>query len=747
MKEEELETKFLFRILRLIFYALLLTPLWIWSIFLFPFITTKILYFRLLVELAVIFYVILAIQYPDIRPKWNWLTGSIWIYLGIVFATSLFGFDFSNSFWGTIERGEGIITLLHFAIFFTILPAVFRIKEDWHKYLIFAVGLTGLNALYGMAQFLNLPVVLNTAGERLTGTIGNAAFFAAFMLFGFFLSLYLIFNGQSNKYRIFLWIVLGLDSVALFESQTRGAIIAVAIALFFYFLLNLFKAKKRIIRIVSFVLLMVLIFLPVYVYTNRNTKFVKNIPTLSALANISPSDITTQARLDTWQASFKAWKDRLWTGYGYENYDIAFNKYFPARIFKDQGSQIWFDRAHNIIFDIAVTSGLIGLISYLGIFLAAGIILIKLLRSQSSGVNWQSVIILGLTLAAYFLQNLFVFDTQATYLMFFLLLGHIAFLKNYYLPNNVIKPTTKAGYPPGYLTPIMLTITIFIFAYFINMQPAKANYHAIQGIKLAKLKSYREVKPQFERSLSYGTYMDREIRQKLADYAVEVTRSGQLSREEAGAFYQYVIEELNKNIKESPSDAKNYLYLMNILNQIPGNLGFFDQTVALGEKALRFSPTRPQIYFELGQAYIFQKNFEEGLKQFRKAIELNPVPKESHLNYLLALILAGREELVAQEMKVITKELHYQFVPQDYLSIASAYFRAGNKPKVIEIYQAALLLDPKNPEIHAKLAAAYGEVCDLDQARSHVEETVVLNSSFALEARQFLNKLETKCKK
>ena len=47
--DSALETKISYKILKIILYAILLTPIWLWSAFLFPFITSKVIYFRLLI--------------------------------------------------------------------------------------------------------------------------------------------------------------------------------------------------------------------------------------------------------------------------------------------------------------------------------------------------------------------------------------------------------------------------------------------------------------------------------------------------------------------------------------------------------------------------------------------------------------------------------------------------------------------------------------------------------------------------
>ncbi len=742
---DALETNKWYKLLRLILYALLVMPLLVWSVFLFPFITTKILYFRLLVELAVVVYAVLAVKYPELRIKWNWLTKAVWIYIGVIFVASLFGVNFNHSFWGTIERGEGLVTILHFAAYFTILPAVFQTRRDWHRYLLAAITMTFLNALVGLSQLLDLPILSNIfRGGRIVGTIGNASFFAAVMLFGVFLSLYLLQEAKSKTQRVYLWFVFWFELYILYQTETRGAILAAALAFGLYFLVNVFKSQKRKTKILSLGFLALLLAFGFILYFNRDASWVSRSNTLYRLATISPRDITTQSRLDTWNASYQAFKDRPVFGWGYENYHIAFNKYFPARIFKDQGSQIWFDRAHNVVFDVLVQAGLIGFLAYLVMFAAAFWILFKLWLQKPPDLEPRMILILGVLLAGYFLQNLFVFDTQATYMLSFLLFGNIAFLTNQYLSSSPAKART--GYHPGFVMPTILAVLMFFAALFVNLRPAFANYYTTQGIKAAKVKQYREVLPTFKKALSYGTYMDEEIRQRLVDYASEAVFSGQLSSQEQSEVYQYVMDELRKSIRDFPEDVKNYLYLVSVINRFTGNQQMIDEALSLGQKALALSPTRPQIYFELGQAAFSKKQFEEGLEYFRSAIAQNPEPKESHFNYLLAGIIAKREDIATEELAKL-KELGYELTSRDYTNLARAYLEAGDNFKLAESYQKAAELDPQNAELHAKLAVAYGEICDTDNARIQVLETIRLNPVFQQEGQEFLKELETKCKK
>lgn len=750
-----LENSYSYTMLRWIMYALLPMPLLLWSVFLFPFITTKILYFRILVEIALVLYVALALKFPELRPRWNWLSGMVWIYFGVVILTSVFGVNFNHSFWGTVERGEGIITLLHFGFYFLMLPVVFRTKQDWTRYLAVAVMITVLTGLIGLVQ-LNCQTVTGpiregfcglvppTQGARISATIGNASFFASFLLFGVFLSLYLAREVASLGARWFWYVVAVFNLFIIIETQTRGGAIAAYVGLFLFLVFSAFRAATRKKKTASAIAAMLMILGPVILFGKPGLlpDPIYNIPIVRRLATISTTDITTQSRLDTWQASFQSWKSRFLTGYGYENYNVAFNKNFPARIFKDSGSQIWFDRAHNIIFDVAVTSGILGLVAYLGIFAAAIGTLWRLYRSGQ--MPWQSPVILGLGLIAYFIQNIFVFDTQATYLMLFLVLGHIVFLspsgRSPEGGGNHVNVIPEIRYV---LTSAGLILTLVCF-YLGNWKPARANIITTKGIFAAKTGQFRGVQPLFQKALSYGTYMDEEIRQRLVDYAHEAARSGQLSPQERNDLYRYVIEELQKSIKDSPRDVKNYIYLMNVFNSATRDKGALEDVIRIGEQALSLSK-RQHVYFELGQAAFLMEDFERGLQYFRAAVVLYDYPRESHMNYLLGAIIAGRDEIVESELQQIL-DLGHAFNVNDYQSMARAYFQAGNKAKTIESYRKAVDLRPGNPDLWAQLAAAYGEVCDISNARSAVGEAVKLDAKFSSDAKEFISQLQEKCK-
>ena len=732
----DFETKISFKILKVILYALLAKPLLIWSGFLFPFITTKILYFRILIEISLFFYIPLAAKYRELRPRKSFLVYAVWIYLAVLAITSILGVDSYRSFWGTVERGEGIISMLHFALYFTILPAVFASRESWRKYLHAALGMIVLCGFYGLAQLVNLSGVIQPGGgDRISGTIGNASFFAALMLFGIFLAVYIYQNSRSAVERWYLGSMIILEIILLYLSETRGAIIAFVLAgVIFLVCAWLFSAQKKT-KLTAAIILLGTLMSIAGLYASRSSQFVRAHPTLARLTSISASDITTQSRFDTWRASYQAWQERVWIGYGYENYNIAFNKHFPSRIFKDAGSQIWFDRAHNLFFDIATTSGIAGLLAYASLIAAACHALWKISHQKNS--NWQIPTTLGLLLFAYLIQNLFVFDTQATYLMVFLVFGFLVFLETETRPIP-----EQPGFNFGRAWQVPLAGIVVAILVIVNWQPAVANHTAILGITAAKSGHYSDFLSYFQKGLSSGTYMDEEIRQKLADYATEILPG--LSSASQTELYGYVRDQLEKNLAADQHDAKNYLYLMNILS-LTSNPSDLDRVFALGQEALRFSPTRAHIYFVMGQAAFARQDKEAGLDYFRKALALNPHTKEAHLNYLMGGIIAREPGIVSSEQAILEKD--YEPSVNDYVSLAGAYLRSQDRAGAIASYQQALVKAPHDPKLLGSLATVYAEICDLDKVREQISRAVTQDQSLRDQAVMFMAEVEKKCKK
>ncbi|MBU1102210.1 hypothetical protein KJ853_00955, partial [Patescibacteria group bacterium] len=75
----------------------LAAPLFVSSGLLFPYTAPKAFAFRILVEIAAVFYFYLCLRYPAFRPKKTPLILTVLAFLGIWFLSTLLSVDFSLS--------------------------------------------------------------------------------------------------------------------------------------------------------------------------------------------------------------------------------------------------------------------------------------------------------------------------------------------------------------------------------------------------------------------------------------------------------------------------------------------------------------------------------------------------------------------------------------------------------------------------------------------------------------------------
>ena len=109
-----------------------------------------------------------------------------------------------------------------------------------------------------------------------------------------------------------------------------------------------------------------------------------------------------------------------------------YDKFFNPNFFvPGQNTETWFDRAHSVFFDYLSETGIVGFLSYLGIFVVFAWEFFKKHRKTAS------IIFSGLLLAlpvAYLGQGIAIFDVFPMYICLFLFMAFAAF---YFGQSNV----------------------------------------------------------------------------------------------------------------------------------------------------------------------------------------------------------------------------------------------------------------------------------------------------------------------
>ena len=134
---------------------------------------------------------------------------------------------------------------------------------------------------------------------------------------------------------------------------------------------------------------------------------------------------------------------------------------------------------------------------------------------------------------------------------------------------------------------------------------------------------------------------------ELAKKAIALDESQPFGHSLLGDFYLWkrqherAIEELEKAITLNPNDADGLSTLGGIMTWA-GRQG---ETIALVKKAMRLNPVHPVWYeWNLGHATFMMGQYEEAIREFRKALDRNPDYLPAYGYLALCFIELGREE-------------------------------------------------------------------------------------------------------
>ncbi len=267
----------------------------------FPFITGKNFAFRILVELIVLAYIVLALREPKYRPKASYLMWAVCGFVAWMAVATIFSVDPLKSFWSNFERMDGYITVLHLFALFVVSGAVLSAEKLWEKFFQVSVSASVLMGFYAVLQLAHVLAISSQSGPRVDTTFGNATYLAVFMLFNIFIALFmLVREWRMSGLRYFYGIALVLQVVTLYFTETRGAELGVVGGLIIAALYIAWRAKGpewRTIRKISWAGLGAIVIVIALFFAVKDNPKVQSLPGMSRLATISFEDATVQARL------------------------------------------------------------------------------------------------------------------------------------------------------------------------------------------------------------------------------------------------------------------------------------------------------------------------------------------------------------------------------------------------------------------------------------------------------------------
>ncbi|MEI7451748.1 MAG: O-antigen ligase family protein [Candidatus Falkowbacteria bacterium] len=523
-------------------YGSFICFLLVFSNLLFPFITSKQLIFNILMEVLLVVWVVFIVKFPAYRPKKSYLTYGILAYFAAMLLSCFLGVDFNLSFWGNAERSLGFFHLVHFLIFYLIAITALRTKKDW-------------TTLINVFLVTTILLVLNTPGKGPASTLGNTAYMAGIMIFGVFFALWQLLQSKNIGWRLAYAAVLVLNFIGFWRADISGAQAGMFVGLVTFAALYIFLSDNKRNKIIGGSILGAGILLIVLLFTFRSSALIANSPLGEKLDGFSMNNITLNTRLLSWKSAALDFPSHPLFGVGHGAYSTIFDKHFDPH-FYDFTSESYFDRAHNNIVEIASTMGIVGLLAYLSILVAAGYYLILSLKQKKMSVMEFSLVS-GL-IVAYFVQNLALFDSMVTFVSIFSTLGLVYYFYNHdgvavdvvEMEKTEISPEREMAWL------VVFGLVMMLFIYNLNIKGLMMYSGVIDAYSKFSSGDMANVILTHEAAIKNGTPYNRDSRSILFGFIINNYQGlSKLDKTSRNQIIDYAISLAEANSLYNPKDS------------------------------------------------------------------------------------------------------------------------------------------------------------------------------------------------
>ncbi|MFA5392425.1 MAG: O-antigen ligase family protein [Candidatus Paceibacterota bacterium] len=735
---------------KILFYltiACLLTPFFVDAKTYFPFIIGKATVFRFLVEIMLVLWALMLIK-KETKFKLNKLSKALLIYALVIFLAAIFGVNFSWSFFSGNERMEGVFGIWHFILFFLILISVFDRKKI-ENILKIQVGIGVVYSLMALSSYWKIStIIVNFTAERLVGYTGNPSFFATYLIFNALLALYFYFEEfEINKKLLNFWLPISIfQGILVFVTGTRGGMAGLGIGCLFLIFSLLFSKKDQKYQTFKKILaggLILGVLFVILVFSFKNSTLVQKNFALKRLTSVSLKDPTAVSRILSAGIAWRSFLEKPLLGWGPENYEAAYIKNFDPKIIEALPGDFYFDRAHNKPMEVLATTGILGFISYIGIFVFSFLILNNCKKKKG---NLLGIITLESLIIAYFVQNIFLFDFHESYLMFILVLVFIHFLGE---ENFVEEKTKQISNKQIEFSKELLSYLIFfgtsglviISLVFGVVKPFLTSRNIFFTNYYSKRNKTEEALKTLKSAIRSPSFLSADIvmgfKKGYSENAYFLDEAGKKSLvETAVSFGEKLIDK----------DYVQYQILM-AMADLELSMGQWeplriDKALEITERVLKLTPYFPNTHLLVAKTYFLDGQEEKGMEEAKKALELNPQLAVGYYILYLGYKNQGNTEL-AEENLLKSAQLRFLFGETQTIHSAAKLAITAKDYQTLEfLYQLGIQLEPKEYTWYVSLAATYGKMHNKEKAIEYAKKAAELNPDLKQESENFIQLIE-----
>jgi putative inorganic carbon (HCO3(-)) transporter len=416
---------------------------------------------------------LLALFYaPGARVAGRWIrhpmAAPLLALAAILITATLLAPDPGLSLWGSYERQFGLLTwLAPLALFAAALLALGDPGRQGRLVQVLVWTSTPI-VLYGLLQALGAdPLTWDSDGAAaVLSSLGRSNFLGSYLVL--VMPLTAAASLVANR-RWPLALLLAGQLLVLVLSRARAAWLGLlAAAVVFGLLWLLVSGRRRLAGRLALLGLVLLISLVALL-------LIFGLP--AALTEGG----STAARLAIWRSTLPLIAERPLLGYGPDGLQLAFQDVFPPELVYYQGRHLIVDRAHNLLLDITMSAGLLGLAAFLFVLWQAGRLMWPGLADDRPRPRRLLLIGVLAALAGHLVALQVSFETVATALILWLLLALGVSLARPAPPGD--PPATTAPWQPGAVLPLALAFVVLLA--LLTVRPLLADHAYWRGQRQA----------------------------------------------------------------------------------------------------------------------------------------------------------------------------------------------------------------------------------------------------------------------
>ncbi|GAB3691706.1 hypothetical protein GCM10027592_09940 [Spirosoma flavus] len=546
------------------------------------------------------------------QPKPSLLQWSVLTFLGITAIANALGIDASTSFRSGFARMEGFVTYLYLGIYFLLIARLRFSARQWTTALAVSVGIAVLLTIFALSSKMGR----HTTDQRLMGTFGNPTFMAIYLLQQLGVLFLVALRSESNSQKprnVTLLIGAVVTSIILIAGMvltgSRSSLISLAAGIVTLgVLLTIRYARTQPKRVLLFAGIAIVLAVAGWFISQTDT--LQHQPIIYRLTHLSGSTDTWQPRQISNQIALGAIAERPILGWGQDNYNYGFASHYVSSLARE-GSD-WYDRVHNVPLEWAFSTGILGLLAYLSIWIAG---LFQLIRSA---LPFLQKYVLAAIFAGYFVFNLFNPDSILALQGFFLLLAFVdtSFTKESAGSTATYRETGR----PVWLLPAqgVALVGLVSLAYFAIVIPAKTLRQLNQFNRQGSLFERVTLLEQTYRTATVGKI---DVADQLVTLAMSSLGDANVSAVDKQGCYDRAVSIWSEVCQQHPQSSRYKARLASLYVAHDD----YDKAFPLYQEAVAIEKgKRPALFVQIGSAHLQQGNVAAAMNDFKQAYQLEP---------------------------------------------------------------------------------------------------------------------------